>query len=69
MTAVTEIIHEEDEQTCHRAGNYLDLGFDANQAFGLARARDSKGFFIYWGDIKKMMDAGASREQVISIFL
>ncbi len=61
-----EIIAE-DPVTCHRASNYLALGFDIEDAFALARTRDSKGVYLYHRDIKKMLDQGATHDQVVSI--
>lgn len=79
MANKTKVEEEPEEQTStatgddyltgHRAGNYLELGFDVESAFGLAKAKDSKGFFIYHGSVKKMLDQGASHQQVVAIFL
>jgi hypothetical protein len=56
MAAVADVerseqAKDEDPLTCHRASNYVELGFDIENAFGLAKARVSKGFFVYWGHI------------------
>lgn len=64
-----ERVADEDPVTCHRAGNYVELGFGVEDAFGLAKTKDSKGFYIYWGNVKKMLDQGASHSQVVACFI
>lgn len=67
---MTETVAEvEDELTLHRAGQYLDLGFDTDGSFELAGAKDAQGFPVYWGLAKKMLEHGATHAQVIAILV
>lgn len=48
-----------------RAQGFSWLGFGHNDAFVLAHTKKSDGFYLYWGDVKRALDAGATHEQII----
>lgn len=52
----------------HRLAMFLELGFDEKDSECLSRTHRADGFLLYWGDVKKFLDAGASREQIVDWF-
>ena len=58
----------EDTLTLHRAERFLDIGFDEDSSFALAESKGKDGFPLYWGDIKKVLDQGATHDQAVAIF-
>jgi hypothetical protein len=52
-----------------RSDQFKALGFSTPSARVLARTRDRKGFFLYWGDVRELLASGASHEQVLRILL
>ena len=52
----------------HRLERFLSLGFDGQESECLSKATMADGFFLYWGDVKKYMDQGATREQIVDWF-
>ncbi len=67
MSATTER-PKDDYLLNHRFEMFAELEFDADQALELAEAKDSTGFALYWGDVKKALDQGASHKQAFAIF-
>lgn len=57
-----------DDITLYRTERFLDLGFDTEDASTLAEAKDTNGFLLYWGDVRKFLFKGASKEQIIAIY-
>ncbi len=48
-----------------RAEQFSGLGFGHDDSFVLANTRKSDGFLLYWGEVKKALDAGAVHAQII----
>lgn len=46
----------------------MSLGFDEQDAACLSKSKTQDGFHLYWGNVKKAMDAGATPEQVVDWF-
>lgn len=55
----------ETDRMIWRAEGFSSLGFGHDDAFVLAHTKKSDGFYLYWGDVKKALDAGATHEQII----
>ena len=51
-----------------RLDRFLDMGFSHPQAAELAQSKDSKDVFIYWGDVKAVLDAGCDHNTAFDIF-
>lgn len=51
----------------HRVERYAHLGFTETDAQLLACAKDADGFFIYWGDVDRMLEAGCDHAKVVAI--
>lgn len=58
-----------DELREHRASMYERLGFSERAATLLADAQDDLGFPLYWGRVEKAMKRGATRMQVLRMFV
>lgn len=48
-----------------RAEQFSKLGFGHDDSFILAHTQKSDGFYLYHGDVKKALDAGATHGQII----
>lgn len=59
---------KESRVTMYRVERFFSLGFDLDQAEVLARVRTRIGFFLYWGDVKKALDAGQSHAAAFDLF-
>lgn len=51
-----------------RAEQFEHLGFGFDESLELAHATRANGFLLYWGDVKKMLDAGATHAQIVDWF-
>jgi len=49
---------DEEKLRRHREEQFTKLGFTAPQAVVLSRSKDAKGFYLYWGDVKNLLDQG-----------
>lgn len=67
MEGQKESTEVQDVLTLHRAERFLELGFTEDDSFVLAEALGENGFPLYWGDVKKFLEQGATQEQVIAI--
>lgn len=54
-----------DDITIWRAEQFSLLKFGEDDAFVLASTRNTKGFYLYWGDIEKTLKAGATHAQIV----
>lgn len=61
-------MEEIDEVVLYRASNYAKLGFDYEDCFKLAGSCDKDGFNLYWGDVNKLLEKGATHRQIVAIF-
>jgi len=59
---------ETDEIARYRVEKFEQVGFNKEQAIALVDAKDTGGFALYWGDAKKLLDKGATKEQVVAIY-
>lgn len=51
-----------------RIQGFADLGFNDYQASILADVVDNSGFALYWGDMKRFLNQGATHQQLVEIF-
>jgi hypothetical protein len=51
----------------HRVERYLDMGFTEVDAQIMATSRDARGFFLYHGDVRRCLEAGATHAQMVAI--
>ncbi len=54
--------------TTWRAEQFSGLGFGHDDSFVLAHTRRADGFYLYWGDVDRAINAGATHEQIIDWF-
>lgn len=52
----------------YRLDRFLDMGFSHPQASELAQSKDANGVWIYWGDVKAVLDAGCDHNTAFDIF-
>lgn len=62
-----EALAQRDELYEHRVRQYERLGYPDWAAEVLASAVDPLGFPLYWGDVKALIDAGATPAQALRI--
>lgn len=55
----------ETDRMTWRAEGFSSLGFGHDDSFVLAHTKKSDGFYLYWGDVKKALDAGATHAQIM----
>lgn len=58
----------QEDLTLHRAERFSELGFGHDDSFVLAITRRADGFYLYWGDVSKALNAGATHEQIVDWF-
>lgn len=57
-----------DSTTQWRFDRFEELGFGYDDAMTLANTRSASGFYLYWGNVAKYLDNGATHDQVLDWF-
>ena len=52
-----------------RIERFEAMGFTHQEASALADSRDFHGVPVYWGNVKKVLDAGVSRPTALDLFV
>ncbi len=58
----------ETDEITWRAEQFSGLGFGHDDSWTLAHTRCATGFYLYWYDVKKTLDAGAKHADIIDWF-
>lgn len=57
-----------DSVSMHRIERFMALGFDSDEAFILLDARGTDKFLLSHHDVRKYIEGGATKEQILQIF-
>ena len=57
-----------DDVTLWRAEQFAELDFGSDDSLTLAESKDLDGFPLHYSKAKKLLDQGATHEQVVAIF-
>lgn len=66
---VARVDDELDPVQVDRSARFQALGFSEVQADLLAVTRDGAGFWLYHGDVKRMLDGGCSHDLAMKILV